>query len=201
MTIFKSVQSVAVAHLAAAAFLIFPALAHAGDIEAGRARAQTCVACHGPGGNSKDPAVPTLAAQPEQALATMLYQFREENRKNPLMSPMAGNLSNTEMNDLAAYFESEKRAQPLHQTKPANLELGPVLAKKYNCTQCHGPELKGIQHIPNIRGQQHDYLLAQLQAFKAMKRADMDGNMTSASTGLKDEDIIVLVDYIAGLAN
>ncbi len=201
MTIFKLVQSVAVAQLAAAAFLIFPAPAQAGDIEAGRARAQTCVACHGPGGNSKDPAVPTLAAQPEQALATMLYQFREENRKNPLMSPMAVNLSNTEMNDLAAYFESENRTAPLHQTKPANLELGPVLAKKYNCTQCHGPELKGLQHIPNIRGQQHDYLLAQLQSFKAMKRADMDGNMTSASTGLKDEDIIVLVDYIAGLSN
>jgi cytochrome c553 len=201
MTIFKSVQSVAVAQLAAAAFLISPTLVHAGDIEAGRARAQTCVACHGPGGNSPTSSVPTLAAQPEQALATMLYQFREDNRKNPVMSPFAANLSNTEMNDLAAYFESEKRQAPTHQTKPANLELGPALAKKYNCTQCHGPELKGIQHIPNIRGQQHDYLLAQLQAFKAMKRADMDGNMTSASTGLKDEDIVVLVDYIAGLSN
>jgi len=81
MTIFKSVQSVAVAQLAAAAFLMCPALTQAGDIEAGRARAQTCIACHGPGGNSPTSTVPTLAAQPEQALATMLYQFREENRK------------------------------------------------------------------------------------------------------------------------
>jgi cytochrome c553 len=194
-----SVKSVVVASMATAAFLIIPQLAHAADLEAGRARAQTCIACHGPGGNSVDPAVPALAGQPEQALATALYQFREGNRKNAVMSPMAADLSNAEMNDLAAYFESEKRSAPTHQTKPENLVLGPALAKQYNCTQCHGPALMGIQHIPRIAGQQHDYLLAQLTGFRDMKRADMDGNMTSAASRLKDEEIIVLVDYISGL--
>jgi cytochrome c553 len=199
ITIFKSVQSVAAVHLTAAIFLILPTLTQAADIEAGRVRAQTCIACHGSGGNSLNPDTPSLANQPEQALATMLYLFREGNRKNILMSPMAANLSNTEMNNLAAYFASEKLAPPQHQTKPENLTLGPILTKKYNCTQCHGPELKGLQHIPRIAGQQYDYLLMQLKSFKAATRADMDGNMSSAAAELKDEDIPVLVDYIAGI--
>lgn len=199
MTTLRSVKSVVVAQLAAAAFLIFPFLAQAADIEAGRARAQTCIACHGPGGNSVDPVIPSLAGQPEQALATALYQFREGNRKNPVMSPLTTDMSNTDMNNLAAYFESEKRAAPTHQTQAENLVLGPTLAKQYNCTQCHGPALMGIQHIPRLASQQHDYLLAQLRSFRAATRADMDGTMTSAVSRLTDPEIVVLVDYISGL--
>ncbi len=199
MITLHSVKSVAVAQLAAAAFLIFPLASNAADIEAGRARAQTCIACHGPGGNSIDPVIPSLAGQPEQAITTALYQFREGNRKNPVMSPLAADLSNADMNDLAAYFESEKRTAPTHQTQAENLVLGPTLAKQYNCTQCHGPAFMGIQHIPRLAGQQHDYLLAQLRSFRAATRADMDGTMTSAVSRLTDPEIVVLVDYISGL--
>ena len=90
-------------------------------------------------------------------------------------------------------------ALPKHHTAPANGAAGPELAKKLNCTQCHGPALLGQQHIPRIAGQQPDYLRAQLKGFKAGTRADMDGNMTAAAQALSDKDIEVLVDYIAGL--
>jgi cytochrome c553 len=188
-----------VAQCAAAVFLISPLFANAADTDTGRVRAQSCVACHGAGGNSTDPAIPSLAGQPEQALATALYQFREGNRKNAVMSPLAAELSNAEMNDLAAYFNSEKIAASTHQTHAENLVIGPTLAKQYNCTQCHGPALMGIQHIPRLAGQQHDYLLAQLRSFRAATRGDMDGTMTSAVSRLKDEEIVILSDYIAGL--
>jgi cytochrome c553 len=184
---------------AAAAVALFIFGAGAADPAAGKAKAQACAACHGPEGNSQNPAVPTLAGQPEQMIATQLYQFREGNRKDAQMSPMAANLSNAEMNDLAAYFASVKAAPPKHQTSAENAKLGPELAKKYNCTQCHGPTLHGQQHIPRLAGQQPDYLRAQLKGFKASTRADMDGNMTSAAQALSDKDIDVLADYLAGL--
>jgi cytochrome c553 len=132
-------------------------------------------------------------------IATQLYQFREGNRKNEQMSPMAANLSNAEMNDLAAYFSSVPAAPPKHKTSPENAQLAPQLAKKFNCTQCHGPALLGQQHIPRLAGQQADYLRAQLRLFKASRRADMDGNMTSAAQALGEKDIEILVDYLAGL--
>jgi len=180
-------------------FILFPASHYAANIEAGKAKAQSCVACHGPAGNSIIPEYPSLSGQPAQAISTALFRFREGNRKNPIMSPFAADLSNADMNNLAAYFASEKRTTA-HVTSPQNLSLGPELANKYNCTQCHGPNLQGLQHIPRVAGQQHQYLITQLRGFKAQTRSDMDGNMSSAAANLTDNDIIILSDYIAGLA-
>ena len=183
----------------AAALFIFCGGAVAADAAAGKAKAQVCVACHGEGGNSTNPAVASIAGQPAQAIATQLFQFREGNRKDPQMSPIAATLSNTDMDELAAYFASQKMAPPKHHTAPASAAAGPELTKKFHCTQCHGPALQGQQHIPRLAGQQPDYLRAQLKGFKANTRADMDGTMTSAAQALTDKDIEVLVDYIAGL--
>jgi cytochrome c553 len=184
---------------AAATVALFISGALAADPEAGRAKAAVCMACHGNDGNSSDPAVPSLAGQPAQAIATQLFQFREGNRENPQMQAMSANLSNDDMNNLAAYFAGLKAAPPKHRTSAASAELGPQLTKKFNCTQCHGPALAGQQHIPRIAGQQPDYLRAQLKGFKASTRSDLDGNMTSAAQALTEKDIDVLVDYVAGL--
>lgn len=158
-----------------------------------------CSACHGPGGNSASPLVPSIAGQPAQAIATQLFQYREGNRKDPQMSAVAANLSNADMNELAAYFSKQKPAAPLHKTAPENAAAGPRLAQQFNCVQCHGPALMGQQHIPRLAGQQYEYLRTQLRGFKASTRADMDGNMTAATEPLSDRDINVLVDYLSGL--
>ena len=171
---------------------------NAADIAAGKAKAELCVACHGPGGNSINSEVPSLSGQPPQAISVALFRYREGGRKNPIMSPIAAGLSNADMNNLAAYFSSVERIST-HETKAANLVAGPVLANKYNCTQCHGPNLLGLQHIPRIAGQQYDYLIAQLRGFKAQTRSDMDGNMSSAAANLNGDDIEILSDYIAGM--
>ena len=169
-------------------------------LEVSKLKAQVCIACHRPDGNSINPEFPSLSGQPAQAISTALFRFREGNRKNAVMSPFAANLSNRDMNDIAAYFASIKRVSQ-HVTQPVNLALGPELAKKYNCTQCHGPELKGLQHIPRIAGQQYDFLITAIREFKAQTRSDMDGNMSSAASILSDIDITVLADYIAALGD
>jgi cytochrome c553 len=161
---------------------------------------QLCAVCHGPEGNSIIPANPSLAAQPEQSISIQLFQFREGNRKDAQMTPMAANLTNKEMNELAAYFSKQKPAVPSHKTSPENAAAGAKLAQQFNCAQCHGPALRGQQHIPRLAGQQYEYLLAQLRKFKAQKRADLDGNMTSAAQPLSEKDIEILVDYAAGLS-
>jgi cytochrome c553 len=191
---------------AAAAFAValpltfwIAAAAAGADIEAGRQKAQVCVACHGPAGNSTNPVMPSLAGQPAQFISTELFQFREGNRKDPQMTPMAANLSSADMNDLGAYFSAQKPEPTTHKTDPANAAAAPKLAQQFNCVQCHGPALLGLQHIPRLAGQQYEYLKTQLRGFKAQTRADLDGNMTSAAQALTDKDIDVLVDYIAGL--
>ena len=161
--------------------------------------AQACIACHGPGGNSTEPSVPSLAGQPAQSIALQLYLYREGNRKNAQMTPMASVLSNADMNELAAYFSRQKPAVPLHRTAPENAALGRRLAEQHHCVQCHGPALLGLQHIPRLAGQHFAYLRTQLRGFKSSARFDLDGQMSSAAQPLSDADIEVLADYLAGL--
>jgi cytochrome c553 len=163
-------------------------------------KAQACVVCHGLGGNSTDPAMPSIAGQPAQFISTALFMYREGNRKDPLMSPMASSLSNADMNELAAYFSRQKPATPTHKTASANSTAGAQLARQHHCVQCHGPGLLGLQHIPRLAGQQFAYLRTQLRGFKAKTRADWDGNMAAAVEALTERELDILADYLAGLS-
>jgi len=87
--------------LASAANMIW-----AGDIEAGKLKAASCVACHGAQGKSIIPGYPHLAGQKAAYLVTSLKSFKSGERTNPVMSPMAAPLSDEDMTDLAAFFAS-----------------------------------------------------------------------------------------------
>ena len=189
----------AAAALVAAVLLSVACTTLAADSAAGQQKAQVCAACHGADGNSVNPAIPSLAGQPAQFIATQLLMFREGNRKDAQMSPFAANLSNTDLNNIAAYYAAQKLAPTAYQAEPGSAEAGPRLTKQYNCVQCHGPALLGQQHIPRLAGQQHEYLKAQLRGFKRSTRFDMDGQMTSAVQALSDADIDLIANYLAGI--
>ncbi len=176
-----------------------PPFAPAADAEAGRQKAQTCAACHGPSGNSVNPALPSLAGQPKQFIVTQLVMYREGNRKDPQMSPMARNLTNADLNDLATYFSAQPLTPLARVTALDKAAAGRRLAEQHHCVACHGPALMGQMHIPRLAGQQQEYLRVQLRGFKASTRFDMDGQMSSAAQPLSDADIEILADYLAGI--
>lgn len=101
----------------ASAFVVCTALAativagaaHAADPAAGKAKYQaTCAACHGANGISIAPIYPNLAGQKEQYLVAQLTAFRDGQRTNPIMQPMAKGLSNTDIANIAAYLSAMK---------------------------------------------------------------------------------------------
>lgn len=77
---------------------------YAGDPEAGKEKSVACAACHGPAGVSANPDWPNLAGQKVGYLAIQLKAFRNGDRVNVLMSPMAAGLSDEDIDDLAAYY-------------------------------------------------------------------------------------------------
>ena len=175
-----------------------PALA--ADMEALEKKAALCAACHGAQGISTNPAIPSLAGQPQQFITTQLVMFREGNRKDPQMSPIAAAMINAEINDYGTYFTAQAPAAPPSSSMDtARVDAAQRLAGQYHCVSCHGPALKGQQHIPRLAGQQAVYLKAQLRGFKASTRFDMDGNMTSAAQPLTEGDIDILAEYLAAL--
>jgi cytochrome c553 len=91
--------------LAPAALVLMGATAgHAGDVKAGAAKAMMCQACHGLDGLSKAPDSPNIAGQIEPYLIAQLQAFKTGLRKSDAMSAVAPALSDTDIEDLAAYF-------------------------------------------------------------------------------------------------
>ncbi|WP_375058610.1 c-type cytochrome [Zobellella sp. DQSA1] len=85
------------------ALLSAPAFA-AGDAEAGKAKSAVCAACHGAEGISAIDMYPNLAGQKATYAAKQLKAFRDGERNDPVMSPMAKPLSDQDIEDLAAYY-------------------------------------------------------------------------------------------------
>jgi cytochrome c553 len=65
-----------------------------------------CQACHGMDGLSKVPDAPNIAAQLESYIVAQLQAFKSGARKNDAMSMVAPALSDTDIEDLAAYFSA-----------------------------------------------------------------------------------------------
>ena len=80
----------------------------AADIEAGKAKAATCAACHGANGISAIPTYPNLAGQKEAYIVAQLKAFKSGARDNAIMKPMATMLTEEDMKNVAAYYASLK---------------------------------------------------------------------------------------------
>lgn len=91
---------------ALAAVLLLASGAPRADVAAGRLKARSCAACHGPLGLSTLPNAPNLAGQPEAYLAEQLIAYRSGKRVHEIMSLMAKPLSDAEIADLSAWFAS-----------------------------------------------------------------------------------------------
>lgn len=185
-----------------------------GSIEAGKAKSQTCVACHGADGNSQLAMYPTLAGQHAKYLEKQLKDLKlgmtsngKQGRYDPVMSGMAMPLSEQDMQDLAAYYASlpiSSNSTPENVVKKgkALYTAGDAERGLAACIACHGPRGNGteLSGFPKISGQHADYIKAQLEKFRDGNRGnDMNEMMRDIAKKLTDEDIDTLSKYVGGL--
>lgn len=83
----------------------------AGDAAAGKAKAAMCAGCHGGNGIAVIPGYPNLKGQNAKYIVDSLKGFKSKTRtggQSALMYPMAGMLSDADMENIAAYFSTMK---------------------------------------------------------------------------------------------
>jgi cytochrome c553 len=101
--------------IATAAALTAAVNTHAANLAAGQAKAkEVCAACHGADGNSQLPDYPKLAGQHRDYLEKALRDYKSGDRKNPIMAGFAGALTNDDIDNLAAWFNSQPAALKSH---------------------------------------------------------------------------------------
>lgn len=180
-----------------------------GSIEAGKARAITCTACHGVNGNSQNPAWPNIAGQNAAYTVAQLKAFKSGDRKDPLMAPQAMMLSDADMANLAVYYESlPAPAQAVAST--SSVDKGEALYRGGDsdkgvaaCLACHGPTGRGnpAANYPAIQGQHAVYTEKQLNDYASGARTT-DGAtrvMRDIAGRLDAGDIKAVASYIQGL--
>ncbi|MET0280430.1 MAG: c-type cytochrome [Steroidobacteraceae bacterium] len=187
--------------VATVALLVAPGTAPAQALEsiAPPAKAALCISCHGAGGRSLMSNFPNLAGQTARYIYLQLKDFQEGRRVDPLMSPMAAGITRDEMRELADYFAAEGPALPTFKVDPAKAQLGEAKVREALCTMCHLGGLLGQNEIPRLANQHYEYVVKQLQDFRARHRTNDAGAMTSVAGTLSDQDIENIAQFIASL--
>lgn len=165
-----------------------------GDAAAGKTVSAACAACHGVAGVSANPAWPNLAGQHASYLADALKAFKSGVRDNAIMSGAAKNLSEAEMQNVAAYY-AQAKCKTAGGAK-AKAEAGK--AKAAACATCHGANgISGNPAWPSLAGQNQDYLAGALTAFKDSNNSTVMGGIAK---DLSAADIDNLAAYYAALS-
>jgi cytochrome c553 len=179
----------------------------AGNPQAGQEKSTVCAACHGPTGVSTNPIWPNLAGQYADYLYKQLIDFKGKNRQSAVMTPLVANLSEQDMEDLAAFYATQpipegktprkylKRGQELYRGGDFNQHITA-------CIACHGPKGTGNAQagFPVLSGQHAAYTIQQLQLFKDKKRSnDLNSIMHDISGRMSQEDMEAVAHYITGL--
>jgi cytochrome c553 len=180
-----------------------------GAVAAGRAKSATCAACHGVDGNSVNAEWPSLAGQHASYIVRQLRAFKGGERQNVTMMPFAQMLSDQDMLDIAAYFESQtpapNGADPALVTLGQQIYRGGVPARGVAaCIGCHGPTGHGnpLAAFPRISGQHAAYVAKTLKDYASGDRkSDVDKNqmMRNVAGLLLDNEVKALASYVQGL--
>jgi cytochrome c553 len=139
-------------------------------VQAGKAAAQACAGCHGEGGVSAMPGMPSLVGLDPKYFAAAMNAYKSGQRKNETMKAMAASVTEPDLGNLALYYALQKTARA---RTPAAGDQGAGQTAAAVCAGCHGE--KGVSSNaanPSLAGQDAQYLATALQAYKDGARAD-----------------------------
>jgi len=133
-----------------------------GDLAAGEPRTAMCGGCHGPGGVSSDAATPSLAGQDPQYLMKSIKAYRTSRQHWGMQRYVAG-LSDRDIENIIAFYV-------VQQSRPADSVPSSARELAAKCDRCHDTEDSSKMVVPILRGQDKDYLVMALRAYRDDKR-------------------------------
>lgn len=179
----------------------------AADTDAGKSKSIICAACHSADGNSVNGVWPKLAGQHATYLSKQLREFKNGTRADPIMQGMSAALSNEDMDDISAYYESQTiKPGGFDQEMVARGEAiyrgGITETSVPACIACHSPSANGNgpAAFPSLKSQHAEYIVIQLNKFKDGSRANDPGNMMrNVAARMLDSEMQAVAAYLAGI--
>ena len=167
--------------------------AAADPLSAGKAAASGCAGCHGDNGVSKTPGMPSLAGLDPKYVAAAINAYKSGQRKHDMMKTLVSALSEADINNIALFYAVQKPAKTPNPA-PGNQAAGKAAATA--CAGCHGETGVSTSTAPSLAGQDAQYFLEAVRAYKDGSRDDAMMKAPAASTDEK-----TLKDIAAYYAN
>lgn len=157
-----------------------------GNPKAGEPLSAVCGGCHGPSGVSVDSATPRLAGQDPRYLVDAIKAYRTTRKREQMRLYVSG-LSEKQIEDIAAFYSIQK-------SRPAENGQSLVEDLTGKCNRCHGPGVDNPKvPFPKINGQDRDYLIMALRAYRDDRRKS--SLMHTMSMPYGDAVIETMADY------
>ncbi len=163
-------------------------------VSAGKAAAASCAGCHGEAGISKIPGMPSLVGLDPKYLVAAMNGYQNGQRKHDMMKAFVAGLGDTDMNNISLFYAAQKPGKA-QTPAPGNQAAGKTAAAA--CAACHGEAGVGTGTAPGLAGQDAQYFVAAMAAYKDGSRADpmMKGPAASTSDAVAKD----LAAYYASL--
>jgi cytochrome c553 len=183
----------------------------AGGAKSIESKVAMCIGCHGiKGYQASFPEVhkvPMISGQSAKYIVAALTAYKNGDRKHPTMRGIAETLSEQDMNDIAAYYESHSKEEGKTLADKPSKEPSPQVAalmQKAACVSCHGANLaKPIDpSYPKIAGQHSDYMFVALKAYKAENNPAVgrsNGIMGAIAKQFSNAELKDLANYVGSL--
>jgi len=193
-------------------WVALPILAASAGVQATEmpAQAGVCASCHGQDGKGQPNIAPMLAGLSAEYLDSQIQLFLSGERKDPLMTPMAKELSDPQIrSEVTEYYASlpsyeftdlEQRGSQADISNPYRklVYQGDWDRNIPACSTCHAASGMGVGHFPRLASQHAYYLKKQLNDWKNGSRSGDPLNMMSTiAKKLTDEEIENLSYYFA----
>lgn len=179
-----------------------------GDATAGAKKNALCIGCHGIKGYHigfpEVHQVPKISGQGAGYIRAALHAYKAGELKHPSMRTLASSLSDQDIADLAAYYESNGSGVALPVTAAEGPAKAAELVTKGGCTSCHGPNFsKPIDpSYPKIAGQHADYLYVALRSYKTNDKPLIGRGhpiMGGIAKQFSNDELKVQADYVGSL--
>jgi cytochrome c553 len=158
----------------------------------------TCNACHGAKGVSTIAQTPSLAGQPNIFTQYQLVFMRDGGRKPGVMAAVAKTLTDQQIQDLGAWYQSLPPPPALKTGPTVDEAKAMAIITPRHCDSCHKEDFSGQGETGRLAGQRVDYLIKSLKDFRTGERRGRGmGAMMEVSVTLKDDDIQMLATYLA----
>jgi cytochrome c553 len=173
-------------------------------------RVRPCYSCHGDQGRAtSDGYYPRIAGKPAGYLFEQLLHFRDGRRVNDEMSYLVDRQREDTLRRMAEHFAALDLPYPPSApvgADAATLERGERLVREGDkarelpaCTTCHGDAMTGTEpSVPGLLGLPHDYLAAQLGAWReGVRRAREPDCMAQIAHRMEPADVAAVSAWLA----